>query len=105
MTVAGRSPLLKPFIDSTMATLDWPARLGMLGPALPPWVPWQPAQALDSMAGVGGAASACRHRQDGSGQRPLHSFYPHTHLLLLREKTNCSTSFCYLLHYCFVTLM
>jgi hypothetical protein len=46
------------FIASTMATFDWLARLGMLGPALPPYVPWQPAQAFASMAGVGGAACA-----------------------------------------------
>jgi len=34
------------------------ARLGMLGPALPPFVPWQPAQAFDSIAAEGGAACA-----------------------------------------------
>ena len=44
------------FIAASMASFDWLARLGMVGPALPPLVPWQPAQAFDSIAAVGGAA-------------------------------------------------
>ncbi len=49
----------KACIDSTIASLDCPARLGMLGPTLAPPVPWQPAQAWVSMAADGAADTGC----------------------------------------------
>jgi hypothetical protein len=61
----------------TMASLDWLARLGIVGPALPPLVPWQPAQAFDIIAGVGGAAWPSPILPGASGQRP--SFPLHHH--------------------------
>ena len=53
---------------------DWLARLGMVGPALPPLVPWQPAHAYDSIAAEGGAAwaNADMVRTPVASAHPLH---------------------------------
>jgi hypothetical protein len=88
MTVPGRSPLLNFFMATTMDSLLWPARLGMLGPALAPLVPWQPAQALEIIAGVGGAAKALADRARAAADSAhLNLTYFHKHFLLLREKS------------------